>query len=88
MKGCFDCLRPNHQNSRTPISIGPSPSISVISGNKRQLTQEQLAARAEISAKYVSLIESSSFTNPPTLEVLFDLAASLEVEPFQLFKPL
>ena len=52
------------------------------------LTQEQLAARAEISAKYVSLIESSSFTNPPTLEVLFDLAASLEVEPFQLFKPL
>ncbi|MGO5164671.1 MULTISPECIES: helix-turn-helix domain-containing protein [unclassified Candidatus Paralachnospira] len=56
--------------------------------HKRQLTQEQLAARAEISAKYVSLIESSSFTNPPTLEVLFDLAASLEVEPFQLFKPL
>ena len=52
------------------------------------MTQEQLASKAEITAKYVSLIESSSYDNPPTLEVVFDLADALGVEPFQLFKSL
>ncbi len=52
------------------------------------MTQEQLASKAEISAKYVSLIETSSYNSPPTLEVIFDLADALEVEPFQLLKSL
>ncbi|QNM05943.1 helix-turn-helix domain-containing protein [Qiania dongpingensis] len=56
--------------------------------NRLELTQEQTAAKAEISVKYLSQIESSSFNYPPTLEVLFDLANALGVEPFQLFREL
>ncbi len=56
--------------------------------NRLQMTQEQVASRAGISSKYLSLIESSSFCNPPTLEVIFDLSEALEVEPFRIFKEL
>lgn len=56
--------------------------------NRLQMTQEQIASRAGISAKYLSLIESSSFRNPPTLEVIFDLSEALEIEPYLIFKEL
>ena len=56
--------------------------------NRLQMTQEQVASKAGISTKYLSLIESSSFRNPPTLEVLFDLSEALEVEPYRIFKEL
>ena len=52
----------------------------------RHMTQEQLASLADISPKYVSMIETSSFTNPPTLEVIFDLSKALEIEPYRLLK--
>ncbi|MCI8274693.1 MAG: helix-turn-helix transcriptional regulator [Lachnospiraceae bacterium] len=56
--------------------------------NRLQMTQEQVASRAGISTKYLSLIESASFHNPPTLEVVFDLADALGVEPYRIFKEL
>ncbi len=52
------------------------------------LTQAEAAERAGISAKYLSLIECQISNNPPTLEVLFDLARALNIEPYQLFKKL
>lgn len=51
-------------------------------------TQAETAVLAGISEKYLSLIESSSASNVPTLEVLFGLADSLGIEPYQLFIPL
>lgn len=56
--------------------------------NRLELTQEQVASRAGISTKYLSLIESAAFCNPPTLEVLFDLSDALEIEPYRIFKEL
>ncbi|MCI8464885.1 MAG: helix-turn-helix transcriptional regulator [Lachnospiraceae bacterium] len=56
--------------------------------NCLQMTQEQIASKAGISSKYLSLIESASFKNPPSLEVIFDLAKALEVSPYRLFKEL
>ena len=56
--------------------------------NRLQMTQEQIASKAGISAKYLSLIESASFCNSPSLEVIFDLAKALDVEPYQVFKEL
>ncbi len=56
--------------------------------NRLRMTQAQVASLADISVKYLSLIESASFQNPPSLEVIFDLARALGIEPFQLFKEL
>ena len=50
-----------------------------------KLTQDQVAEAAGISTKYLSMIESSAFQHPPTLEVVFRLADVLGVEVFQLF---
>ena len=54
--------------------------------HRLRMTQADVAAQAGISVKYLSLIETASFQNPPTLEVLFDLARVLKVEPYKLFK--
>lgn len=56
--------------------------------HRMRMTQEELASIAGISSKYLSLIESQAFNNPPTLEVLFDLSRALEIEPYRLFKEL
>ena len=56
--------------------------------SRLQMTQEQVASEAGISSKYLSLIESDSFHNPPTLEVVFDLAEALDIKPHQVFKEL
>lgn len=56
--------------------------------NVLRLTQAETAERADISAKYLSLMECQISSNSPSLEVLFDLANALNIEPYQLFKRL
>ncbi len=56
--------------------------------NKLQMTQVQVADQAGISAKYISILENDLFQNAPSMEVVFSLAEALQIEPFQLFKPL
>jgi transcriptional regulator with XRE-family HTH domain len=56
--------------------------------NRLGMTQVQIAERAGITAKYVSLLESAFFNNVPSFEVVFCLADALEVAPYKLFKPL
>lgn len=51
---------------------------------KAHLTQAQLAELAGISEKYMSMIETATFKNPPSLEVLFALADALHVTPGNL----
>ena len=50
-------------------------------------TQAEMAALAGISEKYLSLIESPSACQAPSLKVLFRLANLLMIEPYQLFVP-
>ena len=49
-------------------------------------TQEQISEKANISSKYLSLLESSAYKNVPYLETLFCVADALKVEPYQLFE--
>jgi transcriptional regulator with XRE-family HTH domain len=48
-----------------------------------ELTQEALAEEAGINTKYLSSIESGR--ENPTLDILFNLAKSLKVEPWEMF---
>jgi len=48
----------------------------------RNLSQEALADRASMSAKYLSRIEIG--TENPTIDLLFRLADGLDVEPYEI----
>jgi len=50
----------------------------------KKMTQEELAYRAELSARYVSRIETG--TASPTVSVLGRLAEALDVDPCELFR--
>lgn len=56
--------------------------------NRLGMTQAQVADRAGITAKYVSLLESTFLNHAPSFEVVFCLADALQVAPYKLFKPL
>ena len=50
----------------------------------KELTQEALAERAELSPRYIGKIESASTS--PTVTVLGRLAEALEVDPCELLR--
>ena len=56
--------------------------------DRLEMTQMQVADLAGCSPKYISLLETACFENPPSLPMLFFLADALQVEPYQLLKPL
>lgn len=56
--------------------------------NLLEMTQVQIADLADCSPKYLSLLETSCFKNAPSLQLLLDLANALQIQPYQLFKPL
>ncbi len=51
---------------------------------KRGLTQEQLAERAEVSATYIGFIERGD--NVPTLIIMLQIASALGVRPAELLR--
>lgn len=51
-------------------------------------TQAQLSEKINISQTYLATIESTNNTTVGSLEVLFDIANALGIEPYQLLKPL
>lgn len=54
---------------------------------KRQgLTQEQLAEKVGISRQHMGAIEAPNMTRAISLDVLFNIATSLEIEPYILLK--
>ena len=54
---------------------------------KRQgMSQEQLAAKAKISRSHLSSIEAPNIIRPFSLEVLYNIADALEVNPGDLLK--
>lgn len=48
------------------------------------LTQEQLAELLDVSPGYLSQVESQSKTQPISLDLLFNIADVLEIQPKQL----
>lgn len=52
----------------------------------RGLSQEQLAERANMSRSFLSAIEAPGIVRPFSLEVFYNIADALEVEPAELLK--
>ena len=52
----------------------------------RGLSQEQLAERANVSRSHISSIEAPGIARPFSLEVFFNIADALEVDPSDLIK--
>lgn len=50
----------------------------------RGMSQEQLAEKAHVSRSHISSIEAPGIIRPFSLEVLFNIADALEVDPAEL----
>ena len=48
------------------------------------LTQEQLAEKLDISRQHIGAIEAPNIVRPISLELLFNIASVLEIEPYKL----
>lgn len=53
---------------------------------RKHLTQEQLAEQIGISRQHMGAIEAPNMTRAVSLDVLFNVATVLEVEPYILLK--
>ena len=53
---------------------------------KKGLSQEQLAEKAGISRPHMGAIEAPNLCRPISLELLFNLADALGVEPYKLLE--
>ena len=51
-----------------------------------KLTQEQLAEKVGISRQHMGAIEAPNLCRPISLDLLFNLASALEVEPYKLLQ--
>ena len=52
---------------------------------KKNLTQEGLALKANVSRTHISHIEADNVNKSPSLDILFRICEVLEIEPYQLF---
>ncbi len=52
----------------------------------RGLSQEKLAAKANISRSHLSAIEAPNLAHPFSLEAFFDIADALEIDPAELLR--
>lgn len=50
----------------------------------RGLTQEQLAEKLNISRQHLGAIEAPNIVRPISLELLFNIATVLKIEPYKL----
>jgi len=53
---------------------------------RKQLTQEQVADCVGISRQHMGAIEAPNMVRAISLEVVFNIATVLEIEPYVLFK--
>ncbi len=53
---------------------------------RKGLTQEQLAERIGISRQHIGAIEAPNMVRAVSLDVLFNIASALEMEPYILLK--
>ena len=50
------------------------------------LTQEQLAERVGISRQHIGAIEAPNLCRPISMDLLFNIATVLKIEPFKLLR--
>lgn len=50
------------------------------------MTQDELAEKAGISRSHLSAIEAPNVIRPFSMEILFNLARALNIEPYKLLK--
>ena len=53
---------------------------------EQNFTQEQLAEKVGISRQHMGAIEAPNLCRPISLDLLFNLALALEVEPYKLLQ--
>lgn len=53
---------------------------------RKNLTQEQVADRVGISRQHMGAVEAPNMVRAISLEVVFNIATVLEIEPYILFK--
>lgn len=53
---------------------------------KKGLTQEELAEKVGVSRQHLAAIESPKMDRGLSVELLFDIAAALDIEPYLLLK--
>lgn len=53
---------------------------------RRGLTQEQLAEKIGVSRQHMGAIEAPNMIRAVSLDVLFNIASALEIEPYILLK--
>ena len=53
---------------------------------RKGMTQEQVSEKAGISRQHLGAIEAPNMVRAISLDVLFDIAAVLEIEPYILLK--
>ncbi len=53
---------------------------------KRGYTQEKLAEELGISRQHIAAVEAPSMERGPSLDLVFNIATVLEVEPYMLLK--
>lgn len=73
----------SRENRRNYVELG----LNIAYYRKRAgLTQEQLAERVDISRSHLSAIEAPNIIRPFSLEILFDLAQALGIQPNKLLE--
>lgn len=50
------------------------------------MTQDMLAEKADLSRSHLSAIEAPNIIRPFSLEILFNIARALDVEPYKLLQ--
>lgn len=79
-------------NKPTPIEFNNSERFAELGyaiayyRKKRKLSQEQVAERVGISRQHMGAIEAPNMNRGLSLDLLFNIAAVLNVEPYLLFK--
>ncbi len=53
---------------------------------RKHMTQEQVAEKVGISRQHMGAIEAPNMTRAISLDVVFNIATVLEIEPYILFK--
>ena len=53
---------------------------------RKHMTQEQVAEKVGISRQHMGAIEAPNMTRAISLDVVFNIASVLEIEPYILFK--
>lgn len=53
---------------------------------RKHMTQEQVAEKVGISRQHMGAIEAPNMTRALSLDVVFNIASVLEIEPYILFK--